>query len=39
MRIALEGSAGTTNPSSTGNPPAGSDAELAKEVEIEKLDP
>jgi hypothetical protein len=36
---ALEESAATTNPASPGNPPAGSGAEVAKEVEIEKLDP
>ena len=36
---ALEESAATTNPAFPGNPPAGSGAEVAKEVEIEKLDP
>jgi hypothetical protein len=36
---ALEEASGTTNPASPDNPSAGSDAEVAKEVEIEKLDP
>ena len=36
---ALEESAATTNPASPGNPPPGSRAEVANEVEIEKLDP
>ena len=36
---ALEESAATTNPASPGNPAPGSRAEVANEVEIEKLDP
>lgn len=36
---ALDESADTASPASTDNPPAGSDAEVAKEVETEKLDP
>jgi hypothetical protein len=38
-KSALEKYAGTTNPAFAGNPPAGSDAEVANEVEIERLDP
>jgi len=38
-KTALSESAGTTRPASADNPPAGSDAEVAKEAEIEKLDP
>src|SRR4051812_36727985 len=36
---ALEEADGTPNPATADNPSAGSDAEIAKEVEIEKLDP
>jgi hypothetical protein len=36
---ALEEPGGAPNPATVDNPPPGSDAEVAKESEIEKLDP